>query len=103
MNLDSLSAMAANHALVNMITKKDYFDICTLDKILRNLGIQAQCGQSYAILDSLHCLYYKDMPKELRRSIPELIQNVVGIDAEYYESEPEPEYKPKRLSISFFK
>ncbi|AII27517.1 hypothetical protein Q21_gp40 [Vibrio phage VPp1] len=105
MNLDSLAAMAANHTPVDMITKKGYFDICTLDKALRTMGIQAQCGKSYSILSSLHCMDYKDMPNELRRSIPMLVQNVVGTDAEYYEPEPEPkpEPKPKRLSLSFFK
>lgn len=95
--------MAANHALNEMLTKRGYFDICTLDKVLRNMGIQAQCGKSYGILNSLHCMDYKDMPDELRRSIPVLIQNVVGIESECYEAEPKPEPKPKRLSLSFFK
>lgn len=105
MNLDSLAAAAANHTIVEMLTKRGYFDICTLDKALKTMEIQVQCGKSYSILSSLHCLDYKDMPKELRDSVPMLIQNVIGIESECYEAKPEPKPEPKRnrLALSFFK
>lgn len=106
MNLDQLAAVAANHTLVDMITKKSYFDICTLDKALKNMGVQAQCGKSYGILNSLHCMDYKDMPLELRQNIPMLVQNVIGMEPEHYEPAPVP--TPKRstsrfAALTFFK
>ncbi len=108
MNLDTLSLEAANFALTHNLKKQAYFSICTLDKALNTAGIQIQCGRSYDILNTLHCINYADMPNNMRDAIPQLIANVIGVQSEPEpETEPVTQYKPrpsvKQAALSFFK
>jgi len=56
--------------------KKDYFSISTIDDILRMTGGKPNT-EDYNILRALHCVNYGDMPPELLRGLPVLIQRVV--------------------------
>lgn len=57
---------------VTKLFENKWFDICTLDKLLRVIGAR-EGGQAYDMLHSLHCIHYDKMPPELRARIPELV------------------------------
>jgi hypothetical protein len=68
--------MVANTALKKML-KSGHFSICTIDDILKLTGSVPR-GQDYNLLHALHCVDYKDMPPELLRGLPLLLQRVLG-------------------------
>lgn len=58
-------------ALDKVLTQK-YFDVCTIDTILKIMGTRKNCA-AYDLLHALHCMHYDQMQPELRNSIPQLI------------------------------
>jgi len=72
--LEELAAQAA----LNKMFRGGYFSICTLDDVLK-MGSIIPDRKAYAILHTLHCVDFKDMPDELRSEIPELIRQCLGI------------------------
>lgn len=73
--MNEIQKMAAQTAMKNMLNK-DYFDICVIDKILK-MSNGKPSSEDYNILHTLHCVRYGDMPPELLRWLPVLIQRVV--------------------------
>lgn len=61
---------------------KGYFDICTIDNILKVTG-GIPDRKNYDALRLLHCVHFKDMSRNLRLELPRMVQLVV-------ESEPMP-------------
>lgn len=59
-------------AAVTKLFENKWFDICTLDKLLRVIGAR-EGGQAYDMLHTLHCMHYDKMPPELRARIPQLV------------------------------
>lgn len=57
---------------VESIFKKDWFDICKLDSVLKIIGARPT-GAAYNMLHALHCVHYDKMPPELRERIPHLV------------------------------
>lgn len=57
---------------VASLFEKNWFDICTLDKLLKIIGAR-ESGEAYKMLHALHCVHYDKMPPELRSRIPELV------------------------------
>jgi len=53
-----------------------YFDICTIDNILKVSG-GVPDKKSYDTLRLLHCIHFKDMSPQLRIELPKLIKLVV--------------------------
>lgn len=70
-----IKMMAAQAALRKMV-EGDYFDICTIDKIVRMLEVKPDRGV-YEVLSTLHCVHYNQMPAELLERLPELIHKVL--------------------------
>ena len=73
-NLKDLSALTA---LNNMMTN-GWFDICTINSVAEMMGINPKC-EAYRILYPLHCVHFDKMPDELKRAIPGLIQQCLGV------------------------
>jgi hypothetical protein len=54
-----------------------YFSISTIDNILQiTKGIPD--AKAYQMLRTLHCIDYKDMPKELLEELPKMISQVIS-------------------------
>lgn len=81
MNVEQLQTLAVVASL-NKMLKSSYFDICTVDSIMKILQLPAD-GEVYDILRTLHCVHYAQMPKELREAIPEMLQSVMGVSPTY--------------------
>jgi hypothetical protein len=62
---------------------KTYFDICTIDSVADLLGVQCKGGEAYKTLRPLHCVQWQQMPDELRREVPGLIQQCLGIEPQF--------------------
>lgn len=73
--MNEIQKMAAQAAMTNML-KKSYFSISTIDSILAMTNGKPN-QDDYNILRALHCVNYGDMPPELLRGLPVLIQRVV--------------------------
>jgi hypothetical protein len=96
--MDNIQEMAAMTAL-NKMFKKGYFDICTIDSVADIMKVNTRGGREYTILRALHCVDYKDMPKELYDELPQLIQSCLGISP-IFEFE---HLKQKRIVVSPFR
>ena len=75
--MDNLKELSALTALNNMMAK-GWFDICTINSIAEMMGINPKC-EAYRILHPLHCVHFDKMPDELRKAIPGLVQECLGI------------------------
>lgn len=73
--MSQIQLMAAEAALGKMF-RSDYFDICTIDKITKMLGLKPD-REAYDVLHTLHCVYYSDMSRELLNALPDLIHKVL--------------------------
>lgn len=62
-------------ALANMYAQ-GFFSICVVDNILKLTGGVPE-RQHYDTLRLLHCINFRDMPKNVRLELPRLIQLVV--------------------------
>jgi hypothetical protein len=70
-NFEQLAIQAALKKLLS----QDYFDICTVDKILA-VTRSVPDGKVYRSLHLLHCVNYMDMPRELLEELPMLLAEV---------------------------
>lgn len=70
-----IKLLAAEAALRKMV-EGDYFDICTIDRMVEMLGIKPD-AEAYSILRTLHCVHYNKMGAELLSALPELIHKVL--------------------------
>ena len=57
---------------------KGYFDICTIDAILK-LGEIPRGGRDYDRLRTLHCIHYAEMSEEVRSLMVNLIGRVLSM------------------------
>lgn len=84
--MEDLKKLAAMTAL-NKLMRDGHFSICTLDSVAKMMNVVTG-GESYAILRSIHCVDYADMPQELREAIPQLISDVLGDPAFQFGVQP---------------
>lgn len=74
--MNSIEKMVVETALRDMI-RRGRVDICTIREILKiTKGIPSQDDMN--LLSLLHCVQFTDMPQELLRGLPLLIQRVVS-------------------------
>lgn len=60
---------------VAKMLKSNFFDICTVDKVCKLIGARAN-GAAYDMLQTLHCIHYCDMPRDVQAGIPDLMREV---------------------------
>jgi hypothetical protein len=72
---NEIKMMAAQAALRKMV-EGNYFDICTIDNIVKMLDVKPD-RDTYQILHTLHCVHYNQMPAALLERLPELIHTVL--------------------------
>lgn len=60
-------------AATRKLFEQSYFDICTVDKLMKLVGTSARSA-AYTQLHALHCVHYSDMPKDLQDRIPHLVR-----------------------------
>lgn len=77
--LTTLERLAIKAALDKLASQR-YFDICTVDNILKVCGLP-QGGRTYRALHLLHCVDYGDMAPELLASIPEAMAELFAREA----------------------
>ena len=68
MSMDSFHKKAAITALKNMFEEKKYFDICTVDAVLKLTGCIPD-KKDYQALRALHCVDWVDMDADLRNTV----------------------------------
>jgi hypothetical protein len=66
--------LAIQTALEKML-HGNYFDICTVDNVLK-ITRTVPDGRVYNALRLLHCIHYRDMPRELLVEIPGMLAEV---------------------------
>ena len=74
--MDKIQQLAATVALKKMLDN-GYFCICTIDKILKMSG-GIPSAKDYEILSTPHCVNFRDMPPELLRGLPVILQRVLN-------------------------
>lgn len=70
-----IKMMAAQAALRKMV-EGNYFDICTIDNVVKMLDVKPD-RDTYQVLHTLHCVHYNQMPPELLEKLPELIHKAL--------------------------
>lgn len=73
--MTSLQIEIARCAVNDMFTK-GFFSICVVDNILKLSG-GIPDRNDYHSLSLLHCISFKDMPRNVRIELPRLIQKVI--------------------------
>lgn len=73
--MSDIKVMAATAALQRMLADK-YFDICTINNIIKMLCLVPD-SEAYHILLTLHCVHYNQMPPELLEQLSVLIMRVL--------------------------
>lgn len=81
-NLDELARLAALASL-NKMLKQKHFDICVVRDIGDLFGIPVRNTEEYQILHTVHCLDYRDMPKQLREAIPGMVRKILQLPPTY--------------------
>lgn len=76
--MNDLQRMAAETAMKNMI-QKGWIDICAVKKILEMTG-GIPPKEDMQVLELLHCVDFKDLPPELLRGLPLILQRVLGAE-----------------------
>lgn len=74
-----LAHLSVLTALNKMMTG-DFFSICAVDAAVAALGTIPD-GAAYKILRPLHCVAWRDMPRELRDAVPKLIERCLHVPA----------------------
>lgn len=72
-------------AALDSLFTKDWFDICTVDKISEVLRISKH-SEAYRLLSTLHCVHYNKMNPELREMLPLLVRETL-MPVQYESSE----------------
>ena len=75
--MNELQVMTAGVALKDMF-KKGHFSISTVRDIQKMNPLLHVDQESMQILANLHCVDFSDMPPELLRSMPVLLEKVIG-------------------------
>lgn len=73
--LTNFQSEAIKAALTAMF-EKGWFDICTIDSVLKVTG-GIPSKKDYEALRLLHCVHFRDMPTKLRLELPRVLQLVV--------------------------
>lgn len=77
--MDELTTMIAQTRL-NVMLKGSHFDICAVRDIGAAMNIPVEQSPDFSKLRALHCVHYKDMPRELIDALPTLLGNVFRVD-----------------------
>lgn len=83
MNDTQLAHLSVLTALNKMMSGNS-FSICAVDDAVKALG-SVPDGTAYRILRPLHCVAWMDMPRELRESVPKLIERCLNIPAHQFQ------------------
>ena len=81
--MNDMQQMAAEAAVRHML-QRGSISICTIDQILKMTG-GVPAKEDYDILHLLHCVDFKDIPSELLRGIPLILQRVLGAESLRFE------------------
>lgn len=73
--MSDLKLLAAQAALTKMLSES-HFSICTIDSIVKMNDLKPD-REAMAILKTLHCVDYNQMPHELLGALPDLIARVL--------------------------
>jgi hypothetical protein len=76
--LPELKTAVAQTLVQNLLNKKQHFSICEVDTLITLIGGSNIRGEAYKQLHALHCVSYGDMPRDLRKMIPHLINEVLA-------------------------
>ena len=80
-NVSTLQDMVVMTAL-NKMFKQGHFSICTIDEVAKVLKVYPS-GEEYSLLRVLHCVDYKDMPRELYNALPGMICKCLSLTQIY--------------------
>jgi hypothetical protein len=61
---------------LNHLFEKSFFSICQLDSLLKIVD-GTNKSEAYKLLHALHCIDYTSMPKELKDSLPQLVNEAL--------------------------
>jgi len=81
--MNDMQRMTADVAVQQMI-KKNRIDICDIRKILEMTG-GIPPREDMQVLELLHCVNFGDIPPELLRGLPLILQRVLGAESLQFE------------------
>lgn len=73
MNTNEQIALVA----LNRMFQKGHMDICAIRDVAAILKVNPE-AETFAQLRALHCVDWKDMPRDLYRKIPDMIKTCLG-------------------------
>lgn len=76
MAMTDLRVLSAKAAL-NKMFSGHYFDICTVDKVIKMFEVVPD-PEVMKVLNTLHCVHYNTMDRELYRALPSLVQQALN-------------------------
>lgn len=73
--METMKSLAAMTAL-NKMFKAGHFSICTVEQVAKLLDVIPD-REAMLILRPLHCVDYADMPRELYKELPAIVQQAL--------------------------
>jgi hypothetical protein len=74
-NQPATKRMVLQTAITKLFNAK-HFSICDIDAMLDVLDVSRN-SEAYALLRTLHCIDYTEMPSELKRQLPQLVNEAL--------------------------
>jgi len=76
---------------VNKLFMDDFFSILTFDKIKDLVGVRVN-RKDYKVLECLHCVYWRNMPKPFEKLVQEKIRELLLIPSVEINAEHKPRF-----------
>ena len=76
-SMPSVKKLVVETALNKLFTK-EWFDVCTLDSILKVMDISRET-EAYKQLSALHCVHYNRMSPEMKQVLPMLVNEALRL------------------------
>lgn len=67
---------------LNHMFKKGHFDICTVDAVAKVMHVHPK-EPEYSMLRALHCIDYKEMPKDVYDALPSMVKTCLSMNDIY--------------------
>ena len=82
---------------LNHMFKKGHFDICTIDAVAKVMHVHPK-EPEYSMLRALHCIDYKEMPKDVYDALPISVKTCLSMN-DIYEFD---HLRPTKILVSPF-
>lgn len=75
---------------LNEMMRSSFFSICAVNDAADVLGCNAKLSAHYDSLRALHCINWRNMPKEVREAVPMMIAECLALPPQFVLADEKP-------------